>query len=94
MDYRVMRTPTGLLRERISSRTWEFVPEFHGYKASTGTQPMKLLQTPDGVLWFLRVEFMKRSPLMRASKPNVAIIAEGTKAELWPLFLRYVEFMR
>lgn len=84
MDYRLCKS--GRL-ERTSGKTWEPVKQFNSYKGSTAEQPMQLLLAPTGDIYFDRIEFQKRT------HRKMQLLAEGTKAELWPLFLTYSKMM-
>lgn len=48
---------------------------------------MQLLLAPTGDIYFDRIEFQKRT------HRKMQLLAEGTKAELWPLFLTYSKMM-
>lgn len=59
-----------------------------GFKFETGDQPMRLLYTPTGDLYFLREKYIKPK---YAKMPNV--VARGTKVELWDLFKLHAHLM-
>ncbi len=77
-----------VVRRRLGGRTWEYLgpKRFVTYKPSGAQQPMQLLVNTAVAgtdIWFVRTQFMTRT------HRKMQLIAEGTKAELWDLFLTY-----
>lgn len=95
-DYRACISKLGTMQySRMGGKTWEYlcpsltdgdIP-FRTFKEQNGWIPMRLFVGPYKEVWLVRQNKHYRATL------NHKLVAEGTQAELWPLFLAHVRML-